>query len=62
MTVRMEIIGLEEQGDSIKMRCKGKGLQEADWQPFRVMVIDIPPYIGKRYKIGQVLRVTISTK
>ena len=62
MIARMEIIGLEEQGDSIKVKCQGKALREAEWQPVRVMVMDMPPHIGKRYKIGQIFKVKVSTK
>jgi hypothetical protein len=62
MIARMEIIGLEEQGDSIKVRCQGKALREAEWQPFRVMTLDVPPHIGKRYKIGQILKLKVVTK
>lgn len=60
MKLDLSIIGLDEFGDSVRVKAQGPAIGDADWQPLRVIEVTVPPHIGRRYQIGQRIVVTIT--
>lgn len=59
MKATFTITSLNDIGDHVKVTAQGAMDRDADWQSMRGIQFDAPIYTGKRYAIGQKLRVTI---
>ena len=55
MKINLEVLSLETTGDAIRVTAQGKTKRDAQWQPWRKWVFDVPLSVGLKYRIGQIL-------
>ena len=62
MRIKATVLKLDDQGDSIRVTAQGRAKIDATWQPMRLVQIDVPVHIGRRWRIGQRLNIQITTE
>jgi hypothetical protein len=58
----MEILSLQTHGDSLEIVTQGKSKREADWQPYKKFVLNVPTHTQRHYRIGDIIQVEITKK
>lgn len=61
MKITLEVLGLENRGDYVRVSGQGMTDRHAQWRPLLNVSFDAPGHIGERYRIGQKLTVRIDT-
>ena len=59
MKIRLEIISLENNGDAISVKGQGFTKKQAEWRPMQKWSFTVPEYIGKHYRIGQIIHIEV---
>lgn len=60
MKIKATVTNLSDIGDHIVINCQGTASRDANWQPLRTAEIKLPVHVGRRYRIGQRIVVTIT--
>ena len=60
MKLKMEVIGLDNCGDHVKVVLQGAAASQPEWRPLLKWDASVPEHIGRRYRLGQMLTIEVS--
>jgi hypothetical protein len=62
MKAKLHVLALDDNGESVKVTAQGSFEREAGWRPNSRWEFKVPDYVGRRWRIGTELTVTVKAK
>lgn len=59
MLVKVHILELQDCGTDVRVKAQGRMEGAAQWRGYDAWEFRVPDYIGRNYRIGQTLKITV---
>lgn len=59
MKITLEVTGLETNGEQLTVRAQGTTDGAAEWRNYDAWKFEVPEHIGRKYRVGQKLRIDV---
>ncbi len=60
MKVDLVISAMSTNGETCEVRASGRSKKDAEWRQDQTWRFEVPDHVGRSYRLGQKLRVTVT--